>query len=95
LAWSAQEEERRGESRGRGGLAWLGRFGCWSAQLGRPPFFCFLFFLYLFLSFKNAFGVPKLFRKMEMRYRWIPCEKIFTMEPTLKQNKIFYKTKFA
>jgi hypothetical protein len=92
LAWSAQGEKGHGLGRG-GGLA--GPFRPLVGPVGSAALFFVFSFFYLFLSFKNAFGVPKLFRKMQMRYRWIPCEKSFTMEPTLKKNEIFYKTKFA
>jgi hypothetical protein len=46
-------------------------------------------------DYRYAIGVPKIFRKMQMRYQWIPCENSFTMEPPLRQNKILLKPKLA
>jgi hypothetical protein len=73
----AGEDIKKGSgARGRGRLGPFRSPG--SAQ--RPiPFFC-LFCFYLFLLFEYTFEAQKISVKIQIRYRWIPCEKSFTID---------------
>jgi hypothetical protein len=66
-------------------------------RLGRVGLSFFLFFFSISFSYliEYAFEAPNKIRKMQMRYRWKPYEKSFTMKPYLRQNKILFKLKFA
>jgi hypothetical protein len=95
LSWPAGPGAAQGGKEEWGaGEAWPGWAisAAGSAQSGRP-LFSFILFFYLFLLFEYAFEAPKIFGKMQIRYRWKPCENTFILEPFLKQNKILLKPK--
>jgi hypothetical protein len=50
------------------------------------------FFFYFSLLIDYAFHHSKIVGKIQIKYRWKPCEKVFTMRPLLKQNKILYES---
>jgi hypothetical protein len=88
-----------GEGAGRvAGAAWPGRVGwaSWSDRVGPvwvgPFFFFFVYFFYFSLLIDYAFEHSKIVGKIQIKYRWKPCEKVFTMRPLLKQNKIIYES---
>jgi hypothetical protein len=68
----------------RPGRLGRGRLG-WPGWVGRS-LFLFLFVFYFFLLFEYVFENPKIIGKIRIRYRWIPCEIIFILEPFLKQK---------
>jgi hypothetical protein len=79
---------------------------CWPGSpagpdslMGRPSwvdrFSFFPFSFFLFSLFAKPFGHPKIIRKIQIKYLWIPCENGFKMEPLLKQNKKLLKSKFG
>jgi hypothetical protein len=68
--------------------------------MGRPGSAALLFFILSFFPIlsliENAFEAPKKYsEKIQINYRWKPCEKAFILEPFLKQNKILLKPKFG
>jgi hypothetical protein len=46
------------------------------------------FFFLFFPLFDKIFGAPKIIKKMQIKYPWIPCEKGIILEPLLKQIKL-------